>query len=120
GRLRAGDRVPDARVRSRVAHGDAWQDRSLFELLDPSRFTLLVVHPEGSDGAGVDWCGAVSPWPVVRVVGIAPPSDAAARARFQATFGRSRGVFLVRRDGYVGFAGVKRASDDDLDAYCPR
>jgi 2-polyprenyl-6-methoxyphenol hydroxylase-like FAD-dependent oxidoreductase len=119
-RLRAGDRVPDVRVRSRVAHGDAWQDRSLFELLDPSRFTLLVIHPERSDAAGVDWCGAVSPWPIIRIVGIAPPSDAAARARFEATFGRSRGVFLVRPDGYVGFAGGKRASGKDLAAYCRR
>jgi 2-polyprenyl-6-methoxyphenol hydroxylase-like FAD-dependent oxidoreductase len=120
GRLRAGDRVPDVLVRSRVAHGDDWRERFLFELLDPSHFTLLVVHPEGSGGAPVDWCGAVSPWPVIRVVGLAPPSDAAARARFEATFGRSSGVFLVRPDGYVGFAGGKRASVVDLDAYCRR
>jgi 2-polyprenyl-6-methoxyphenol hydroxylase-like FAD-dependent oxidoreductase len=120
GRLRAGDRVPDQPVSSRVAHGDAWQDRSLFGLLDPSRFTLLIVHPVGSDAAGVDWCEAVRPWPVIRVVGIAPPSDASARARFEANFGRSRGVLLVRPDGYVGFVGGKRASDKHLDAYCRR
>jgi hypothetical protein len=120
GRLRAGDRVPDLLVRSRVAHGDEWRERFLFELLDPSRFTLLVVHPEDSDAAVVDWCDAVSPWPIIRIAGIAPPSDAAARARFRATFGRSRGVFLVRPDGYVGFAGGKRASDADLGAYCGR
>jgi 2-polyprenyl-6-methoxyphenol hydroxylase-like FAD-dependent oxidoreductase len=120
GRLRAGDRVPDALVRSRVAHGDDWHEGFLFELLDPNRFTLLVVHPEGSDAVDVDWCSAVSPWPVIRVVGIAPPSDATARARFEATFGHSRGVFLVRPDGYVGFAGGKRASEDDLGVYCRR
>jgi 2-polyprenyl-6-methoxyphenol hydroxylase-like FAD-dependent oxidoreductase len=120
GRLRAGDRVPDALVRSRVAHGDDWREGFLFELLDPSRFTLLVVHPEGSDGAAVDWCDAVTPWPIIRIAGIARPSDAAARARFEATFGRSRGVFLVRPDGYVGFAGGKRASGKDLAAYCRR
>jgi hypothetical protein len=120
GRLRAGDRVPDWPVLSRVTDGEAWQDRSLFGLLDPSRFTLLVVHPAGSDAVGVDFCEAVRPWPIIRVVGIAPPSDASARARFEASFGRSRGVFLVRPDGYIGFVGGKRASDKDLDAYCRR
>jgi hypothetical protein len=120
GRLRAGDRVPDLPVRSRVAHGEAWQDRSLFNLLDPSRLTLLVVHPAGSDAVGADWCEAVRPWPIIRVVGIAPPEDAAPRARFEASFGRSGGVFLVRPDGYVGFAGGMYASEKDLDAYCRR
>jgi 2-polyprenyl-6-methoxyphenol hydroxylase-like FAD-dependent oxidoreductase len=120
GGLRAGDRVPDALVRSRVAHGDEWRERFLFELLDPSRFTLLVVHPDGSGATPVDWCDAVTPWPIIRIAGIAPPEDAAARSRFEAIFGRSRGVFLVRPDGYVGFAGGKRASDVDLAAYCRR
>jgi 2-polyprenyl-6-methoxyphenol hydroxylase-like FAD-dependent oxidoreductase len=118
GRLHAGDRVPDVSVLSRMAHGDAWQERSLFGLLDPSRFTLLVVHPERSDAGGVDWCTAVRPWPVIRVVGIAPPWDADALARFHETFGRSAGVFLVRPDGYVGFVGGKHASASHLDAYC--
>jgi hypothetical protein len=30
--MRAGDRVPDVRVRAREAGGDGWEDRSLFEL----------------------------------------------------------------------------------------
>lgn len=120
GLLRAGDRVPDAPVLSRLAHGDAWQQRPLFGLLDPLRLTLLVVHPDTSDTPSVDWCGAVQPWPAIRVVGIAPPSDDAARARFHAIFGRSRGVLLVRPDGYVGFAGDDHASAGHLDAYCRR
>jgi 2-polyprenyl-6-methoxyphenol hydroxylase-like FAD-dependent oxidoreductase len=121
GRLRAGDRVPDLPVLSRVAHGGAWEQRSLFGLLDPLRFTLLVVQRPDSDGvAGVDWCGAVQPWPIIRVVGISAPPDDAARARFDATLGRSRGVFLVRPDGYVGFAGGKHASAAHLQAYCRR
>jgi hypothetical protein len=118
GRLRAGDRVPDLPVLSRDAHGNAWQERSLFGLLDPSRFTLLVVHPEASDAASVDWCEAVRPWPAIRVVGLAPPLDDAARAKFHAIFGRSRGVFLARPDGYVGFIGGKHALARHLDAYC--
>jgi 2-polyprenyl-6-methoxyphenol hydroxylase-like FAD-dependent oxidoreductase len=121
GRLHAGDRVPDLLVRGRTAHGEGWQERTLSGLVDPGRFTLLVVHPVASDGAGVDWCAAVRPWePVIRVVGIAPPSDEGARARFHAAFGRSSGVLLVRPDGYVGFAGGRHASPRHLDAYCRR
>jgi 2-polyprenyl-6-methoxyphenol hydroxylase-like FAD-dependent oxidoreductase len=120
GRLRAGDRVPDLPVLSRIAHGAAWQETSLFGLLDPCHFTLLVVHTGRSDVANVDWCDAAQPWPVIRVVGIAPPSDDSARARFHAAFGRSRGVFLVRPDGYLAFVGGKRASDTHLAAYCRR
>jgi 2-polyprenyl-6-methoxyphenol hydroxylase-like FAD-dependent oxidoreductase len=120
GRLHAGDRVPDLPVRTRVAHDDAWHERSLFGVLDSLRFTLLVVHPRASDAGGVDWCGVVQPWPVIRVVGIAPPADDAGRDRFHATFGVRRGVVLVRPDGYIGFVGGKHASASHLDAYCRR
>ena len=43
-----------------------------------------------------------------------------ARARFEASFGRLGGAFLVRPDGYVGFVGGKRAAGEHLDAYCRR
>lgn len=119
GGLRAGDRVPDLPVLAKVAHGGAWEERSLFELLDPRAFTLLVVRPDG-DGVAVDWCDAVRAWPIIRVVGLAPPTADSARSRFDATLGRSRGVFLVRPDGYVGFAGAKNASAAHLQAYCRR
>jgi 2-polyprenyl-6-methoxyphenol hydroxylase-like FAD-dependent oxidoreductase len=118
GGLRAGDRVPDRLALRRAPHGEAWQERSLFTLLDPSRFTLLVVHPAADGAAGVDWSEAVRPWAVIRVVDIAPPPDPAARAKFEESFGRSRGVLLVRPDGYVGFAGGKHASGEDLAVYC--
>jgi hypothetical protein len=120
GRLRAGDRVPDLPVMSRTAHGDAWHERSLFELLDPLRFTLLVIHPEPNGAAGVDWCEAVRPWPAIRVVGIAAPPESTPRERFHATLGTTHGVLLVRPDGYIGFAGGKRAKATQLDAYCRR
>jgi len=118
GRLRAGDRVPDVPVHCRTGHGGEWQERSLFEVLDPGRFTLLVVHASPEDG--VNWCGAVRPWPVVRVVGIAPPSSSGDLERFTRTFGRTRCVVLVRPDGYVGFAGGKHATPADLARYCQR
>jgi 2-polyprenyl-6-methoxyphenol hydroxylase-like FAD-dependent oxidoreductase len=118
GRLRAGDRVPDLPIHCRTGHGGEWQERSLFEVLDPGKFTLLVVHAAAVDG--VDWCGAVRPWPVVRVVGVAPPSSSGDLARFTRTFGRTSCVVLVRPDGYVGFAGDKHATPADLAEYCQR
>jgi 2-polyprenyl-6-methoxyphenol hydroxylase-like FAD-dependent oxidoreductase len=120
GRLHAGDRLPDLLVRCRTAHGEGWREKPVFAIVDPY-FTLLVVQPDADGAAGVDWCEAVRPWePVIRVVGIAPPSGEAARARFHAAFGRSRAVFLVRPDGYVGFAGGKHASARHLASYCRR
>ena len=56
-----------------------------------------------------DLYDAVQPWRhLIDVVELAPPPEAA-RERFQAVFGRSNGVFLVRPDGYVGFASGEHA-----------
>ncbi len=51
--------------------------------------------------------------------GRAAPRTSAARA-VRGELRRSPGVLLVRPDGYVGFAGGKRASAEHLDAYCRR
>jgi 2-polyprenyl-6-methoxyphenol hydroxylase-like FAD-dependent oxidoreductase len=121
GRLHAGDRLPDLPVRSRTAHGEGYTDRSLFEIVDPLHFTLLVVRQEADGAAPGDWCEAVRPWePLIRVVGMAPASDEADRERFRAVFGHASGVILVRPDGYVGFAGGKHATGRHLGAYCRR
>jgi 2-polyprenyl-6-methoxyphenol hydroxylase-like FAD-dependent oxidoreductase len=116
--LHAGDRVPDLPVRYHSEGGAGWQERTLFNLLDPSRFTLLAVRFAESAGAPVDLYEAAQPWRhLIGVVELAPAPDAG-RERFQAVFGRSDGVFLVRPDGYVGFASGERASARQLDAYC--
>ncbi len=121
GKLHAGDRLPDLRVRSRSAHGQGYDDRSLFEIVDSRRFTLLVVHPQ-EDGAGPgDWCEAVGPWEaLIRVAGIAAPSSEADCERFHAVLGHASGVILVRPDGYIGFVGGKHATGRHLAAYCER
>src|SRR5580700_11246897 len=116
--LHAGDRVPDLPVRYHSEGGAGWQEKTLFSLLDPSRFTLLAVRSAGSTAAGAGLRGAVQPWrSLIGVVELAPAPEAA-RERFQAVFGRSNGVFLVRPDGYVGFASGEQASARQLDAYC--
>ncbi len=116
--LQAGDRVPDLPVRYRSEAGADWQERTLFSLLDPSRFTLLSVRSAESAAAPADLYAAVQPWRhLIGAVELAPAPEAA-RERFQAVFGRSNGVFLVRPDGYVGFASGEHAWARQLDAYC--
>jgi hypothetical protein len=116
--LHAGDRVPDLPVRYHSEGGAGWRERTLFSLLDPSRFTLLAVRFAESAAAPADLYDAVQPWrSLIGVVELAPAPEAA-RERFQGVFGRSDGVFLVRPDGYVGFASGEHASARQLDAYC--
>jgi hypothetical protein len=116
--LHAGDRVPDLPVRYRSEGGAGWQESTLFSLLDPSRFSLLLVRFAESAAATADLDDAVRPWrDLIRVVELAPLPETA-RQRFQAVFGRSDGVFLVRPDGYVGFASGEHGSARQLDAYC--
>jgi 2-polyprenyl-6-methoxyphenol hydroxylase-like FAD-dependent oxidoreductase len=121
GELHAGDRVPDIPVRCRSGDGDVWQNRALFGLLDPSRFVLLLVQPLEASTAPAELRDAVRPWgDLIRVVELAPTPDEADRARFHAVFGRSAGVFLVRPDGYLGFADGEREAVRHLDTYCRR
>src|SRR5258707_8948323 len=78
----------------------------------------VAVHLPESKGATADSYDAVRPWrSLIGVVELAPAPEAA-RERFQAVFGRSNGVFLVRPDGYVGFASGEHAWTRQLDAYC--
>jgi aldehyde dehydrogenase (NAD+) len=113
--LRAGDRVPDLPVRYHSEGRPGWQERTLFSLLDPSRFSLLVVRFAAWAAAPADLYAAVQPWRhIIDIVELAP-APAAARERFQAVFGRSGGVFLVRPDGYVGFASGDHESARQLE-----
>jgi hypothetical protein len=87
--LQAGDRVPDLPVRYRSEAGADWQERTLFSLLDPSRFSLLAVRFAESAAAHAHLYDAVQPWrSLIGVVELAPAPEAA-RERFQAVFGRS-------------------------------
>jgi 2-polyprenyl-6-methoxyphenol hydroxylase-like FAD-dependent oxidoreductase len=116
--LHGGDRVPDLPVRYRSEGGAGWKESTLFSLLDPSRFSLLLVRFAESAAAHAELYDAVQPWrDLIRVVELAPLPEKA-RERFQGVFGRSDGVFLVRPDGYVGFASGERGSARQLGAYC--
>lgn len=119
GGLYAGDRVPDFRVRTRSNGG--WRDEALSTVLDPSRFVLLVVCPDEAGTPPPSLTDVVRPWAgLISTVNISAAADEAPRARFQETFGRSAGVFLVRPDGYVGLAAGEPAAVGHLRAYCRR
>jgi hypothetical protein len=119
GGLYAGDRVPDFRVRTRS--NDGWRDEALSTVLDPSRFVLLVLCPDEAGTPPPSLTDVVRPWAgLIRTVNISATADEAPRARFQETFGRSAGVFLVRPDGYLGLAAGEPAAAGHLRAYCHR
>ena len=104
GALYAGDRVPDMAVRHR-ADGGAWEDGSLLDLLDPSRFTLLVAQAD--EGRSIDAGlrdASLALGNLARLIELAPGGDDAARVKYGTLLGRQGSVFLVRPDGYAGLA----------------
>jgi hypothetical protein len=113
GSLHAGDRVPDLPVRHRIAAG--WADARLQELLDPSRFVLLVAHRTDSDTLDPALRDAIG-GAEFAVTELSPGTAAAERMRYETALGRS-GVYLVRPDGYVGLAAGPHAAVTRLAAY---
>src|SRR5260370_1031478 len=86
--LHAGDRVPDLPVRCRSEGVTGWQEKRLFSLLDPSRFTLLAVRSAEAPAAPPDLLVALRPCrPLISVPDMAPSAEPA-RHRFPALFGR--------------------------------
>ena len=90
GSLKAGDRVPDMPVLHRTESG--WKSARLFELLNPSHYTLLVAGPP-SDAAPEGLHGAV---PQERFVEIAPSGDEDEGEKFEGVFGKAVKAVLVR------------------------
>ena len=80
----------------------------LYELVDPTCLTLLFTCAAAADPPS--WQD-LAPWrSLVRAHRIAPGSDRPEeRSRFTELFG-GRGVFIVRPDLYVAFAGRRRAT----------
>ncbi len=115
GSLHAGDRVPDLPVRYRVAAG--WSDAGLHELLDPSRFVLLVAHGTDADTLDPAMREAATAFGAECVVReLCPRTEAADRTRYETALGKSA-AYLVRPDGYVGLAAGPNAAAARLAAY---
>lgn len=114
GELRAGDRVPDMDVLvwNLDSSGDAQPRKArLYEILDPSRFTLLVAGSESTMDLPPTWEEQLSPWHgFLKIQRIAPvPTQGEAMVQFDSSFGSSQSFALVRPDSYLGFVGDQNA-----------
>lgn len=103
GALHGGDRVPDMAVRAGAL---ATTDQRLYDLLDPSRFTLLVTGPDLHTALPADWARQLQPWQALVQVQHLVPAPGAAGAAFAEAFGAAPSLLLVRPDAYVGLVAA--------------
>ena len=114
GTLHAGDRVSDMAVRHRTP-GSAWSDGRLLELLDPSRFTLVVAHADEAAPLDAGLGKAAADFgDLAHMLELAPAKGAASDARHDAALGRQGSVFLVRPDGYLALASGSHSAASKL------
>jgi 2-polyprenyl-6-methoxyphenol hydroxylase-like FAD-dependent oxidoreductase len=109
GSLRAGDRVPNLQVS--FWEDDALREAPLYDLLNPSCFTLLLVGDSNTTFSSTK-DEVVYPWqPMLKVKHITAATSKEAAFQFHDAFGSDRGLLLVRPDSYLGFVG---GFDDSL------
>ncbi|MEH2412902.1 FAD-dependent monooxygenase [Nostoc sp.] len=114
GNLQAGDRMPDMDVlRWNLDSLSDTQPRKmrLYEIIDPSCFTLLVAGGESTTDLPATWKEQLGPWHgFLKLQRIAPAStQPEAKMQFDSAFGSSQSLFLVRPDSYLGFVGNQNA-----------
>ena len=114
GNLQAGDRMPDMDVLT--WNLDSLSDTQtckmhLYEILNPSCFTLLVAGSESTTDLPATWKEQIEPWHgFLKLQRIAPVStQPEAKMQFDRAFGSSQSLFLVRPDSYLGFVGNQNA-----------
>ena len=115
GNLRAGDRLPDMDVLvwNSDSSGDAQpREARLYEILDPSYFTLLLVSAENTTNLPLTWKEQLSPWQKIlktqRIASALTPKEAT--VQFDSFFGSGQSLLLVRPDSYLGFVGGQDVS----------
>lgn len=131
--LRAGDRVPDLDLSvypeghpdGPPGGGEPHRAR-LYELLDLSRFTLLVVEPRNAPAGSPrpDWQERLEPWrDLVATRRVTPepdqPSQLAEHADLVRSLAGQGGLLLVRPDGYLG-GGAPLGDPSTLVAWLER
>jgi len=119
GTLHAGDRVPDMAVRHRTA-GGTWADGRLLELLDPSRFTLLVAQADEAAPLDARLRETAAAFGAVAQTVELAPAKAGADPRHDASLGRQGSVFLVRPDGYLALASGSHSAARELAGWHQR
>ena len=116
GGLHAGDRIPDMQVQLIGAGGSATRvptEQSLFQLLNPNRFTLLftqLTDPTNAEAAHEEAQATLSPWKsLLQTCSIMPGTES--KAIFDKVFGADPSITLVRPDGYAAFIGAETSVD---------
>jgi 2-polyprenyl-6-methoxyphenol hydroxylase-like FAD-dependent oxidoreductase len=118
GSLRAGDRIPDLKLAVTDDTG-AVEARRLINLLDPSRFTLLLVNI--GDAASRYWevSRSLDRWrELVHTVQVTS-LESEDKDHFREYFGADFSLVLIRPDAYIGFRGTEH-SLRNLTRYCNR
>ena len=116
GSLHAGDRIPDLLIQV-VRPDGIKQNLTLFNLLNPSQFTLLLVSI--SDAAlHTQISEKLAPWhESIKTIQIEPPNSESEHKRFQDHLGSKPALVLIRPDGYIAFRSGDH-SVSELAEYC--
>jgi 2-polyprenyl-6-methoxyphenol hydroxylase-like FAD-dependent oxidoreductase len=118
GNLRAGDRVPELILQVSTDHG-RYEETRLFNLLNPSRFTLLLVNLPDSWPQEGQLMGTLELGRQMIVQVRVQPPVGEEKQKYHHHFGSLPSLVLVRPDAYVGFRGSER-SISHLAEYCDR
>jgi 2-polyprenyl-6-methoxyphenol hydroxylase-like FAD-dependent oxidoreductase len=115
GSLVAGDRIPDLSVRA--SSGPLSETQTIFSMLHPTRFTLLLANFADSAAIQAKLSESLSPWSeLIDTFSISAP-DGDEHSPFRDGFGERPSLTLVRPDAYIGFRGTQ-SSPDALVKYC--
>ncbi|GBQ96116.1 aromatic-ring hydroxylase C-terminal domain-containing protein [Gluconobacter cerinus] len=116
GDLRTGDRMPD--LLARHQDNGHWKEVRLIDILDPSRFTLLVSQDNDETVNDNYFDTLMEEWgDLIRIVRIKPPSDADTALLYNNLIGQRESIFLVRPDGYIGIIVGRRNAAEELTSY---
>ena len=117
GSLHAGDRVPDFPLQV-IRPGAVKENLTLFNLLNPSRFTLLFVSISNAPTLHAQISEKLALWhELIEGIQVEPPNSESEHKRFQDYLGSTPALLLIRPDGYIGFRGGEH-SVSELAEYC--
>jgi len=118
GNLRAGDRVPELKLQAAIDQG-RYEERRLFNLLSPSRFTLLLANFPDSATQEDQLTHAIVHWRELIAIVRVQPAEGEEKQKYHEHFGSLPSLALIRPDAYVGLRGNER-SINHLAEYCGR
>lgn len=96
GSLKAGDRIPnwDLEVTAVSSNGNDKRCTTIYQLLDPSSLTLLLINGTGKSSGDHIYHPMLNTWNI-----------SSGDARFSKIFGIAPAFILVRPDAYIGISG---------------